>query len=75
MKRELESLKVMVLSLDRHLKNKDYSLSIFRYREFISSKQVLGGKVKQLRATVSLCGPPQASKQSSIPTRRGRKIL
>ena len=54
MKRELESLKVMVLSLDRHLKNKDYSLSIIRYREFISSKQVLGGKVKQLRATVSL---------------------
>ena len=46
---EPESLKVMIASLDRHLKNKGYSLSIVRDREFSSSKQVLDGKAKQLR--------------------------
>ena len=45
---EPESLKVMIASLDRHLKNKGYSLSIVRDREFSSSKQVLDGKAKQL---------------------------
>ena len=39
----------MITSLDRHLKNKDYKLSIIRDREFSSSKQVLDGKAKQLR--------------------------
>ena len=41
---EPESLKVMMASLDRHLKNKGYTLSIVRDREFSSSKQVLEGK-------------------------------
>ena len=45
-----ESLKVMITSLDRHLKNKGYKLSIIRDREFSSSKQVLDGKAKQLRS-------------------------
>ena len=39
----------MVTSLDRHLKNKGYKLSIIRDREFSSSRQVLDGKAKQLR--------------------------
>ena len=46
---EPESLKVMIVSPDRHLKNKSYSHSIVRDREFSSSKQVLDGKAKQLR--------------------------
>ena len=46
---EPESLKVMIASLDRSLKNKGYSLSIVRDREFSSSKQVLNEKAKQLR--------------------------
>ena len=45
---EPESLKVMMASLDRHLKNKGYTLSIVRDREFSSPKQVLEGKAKQL---------------------------
>ena len=40
----------MITSLDRHLKNKGYKLSIIRDREFSSSKQVLDGKAKQLRS-------------------------
>ena len=39
----------MIASLERHLKNKSYSLSIVCDREFSSSKQVLDGKAKQLR--------------------------
>ena len=39
----------MMASLDRHLKNKDYTLSLVRDREFSSSSQVLEGKSKQLR--------------------------
>ena len=46
---EPENLKVIIASLDRHLKNKGYKLSIIRDREFSSSKQVLDGKAKQLR--------------------------
>ena len=38
MKRELESPKVMGLSLDRHLKNKDYSLSILWKRKKLGGK-------------------------------------
>ena len=38
---EPDSLKVMINSLDRHLKDKGYTLSIVRGREFSSSKQVL----------------------------------
>ena len=39
----------MITSLDRHLKNKGYKLSIILDREFSSSRQVLDGKAKQLR--------------------------
>ena len=46
---EPESLKVMMASLDRHLKNKGWTLSIVRDREFSSSKVVLEDKSKQLR--------------------------
>lgn len=46
---EPESLRIMITALDRHLKDKDYSLSIVRDREFFSSKLVLEGKAKQLR--------------------------
>ena len=46
---EPESLKVMMASLDRHLKNKGCTLSIVRDREFSSSKEVLEEKAKQLR--------------------------
>ncbi|CAH3019807.1 unnamed protein product, partial [Porites evermanni] len=45
---EPESLKVMMAPLDRHLRNKSYTLSIVRDREFSSSKEVLEDKVKQL---------------------------
>ena len=44
-----ESLKVMMASLDRHLKNKRCTLSIVRDPEFSSSKEVLEDKAKQLR--------------------------
>ena len=44
-----ESLKVMMASLDRHLKNKRCTLSIVRDLEFSSSKEVLEDKAKQLR--------------------------
>jgi len=46
---EPESLKVMIASHDRQLKNKGCSLSIVRDKGFSSSKQVLHGKAKQLR--------------------------
>ena len=36
---EPESLKVMMASLDRHFKNKGYTLSIVRDREFSSSEE------------------------------------
>ena len=61
---EPESLKVMVASLDRHLKNKGYSLSIVRDREFSSSKQVLDGKAKQLRLVGRGNHPNQARQLS-----------
>ena len=46
---EPDSLRVMIAALDRNLKEKQYSLSIVRDREFHSSKQVLEGKAKLLR--------------------------
>ena len=46
---EPESLKVMMASLDRHLRTKGCTLSIVRGREFSSSKEVLEDKAKQLR--------------------------
>ena len=41
---EPESLKVMMASLDRHLRNKGCTLSIVRDREFSSYKEVLEDK-------------------------------
>ena len=46
---EPDSLRVMIAALDRHLKDKQYPLSIVKDREFHSSKQVLEGKAKLLR--------------------------
>lgn len=46
---EPDSLKVMITSLDRHLKERGYTFSIIRDREFTTSKQVLEGKAKLLR--------------------------
>ncbi|CAH3145813.1 unnamed protein product [Porites evermanni] len=43
------SLKVMQAALDRHLKEKGYSLSIIKDREFLSSRKVLEGKAHKLR--------------------------
>ena len=61
---ELESLKVMIESLDRYLKNKGYSLSIVHEREFSSCKQVLDGKAKQL--CLAGCGKhPNKARQLS----------
>ena len=43
------SLRVMIATFDRHLKDKQYPLLIVKHREFHSSKQVLEGKAKLLR--------------------------
>jgi len=48
---EPDSLGVMIAALDRHLKEKQYPLSIAKDRKFHSSKQVLKGKAKLLRQT------------------------
>ena len=45
---EPDSLRVMIAALDRHLKEKQYPLSIVKDRESHSSKQVLEGKAKLL---------------------------
>ena len=45
---EPDSLRVMIAAFDRHLKDKQYPLSIVKDREFHSSKQVLDGKAKLL---------------------------
>ncbi|CAH3187707.1 unnamed protein product [Porites evermanni] len=67
---EPESLKVMMPSLDRHLRNEGCTLSIVRDREFSSSKEVLEDKAKQLR----LAGRGKPPKQSSASIRGGRRI-
>ena len=46
---EPESLKVMMASLGRHLRNKGCTLSIVCDQEFSSSKEVLDDQGKQLR--------------------------
>ena len=43
------SLKVMQAALDRHLKEKGYSLPIIKDREFLSSRKVLEGKACKLQ--------------------------
>ena len=64
---EPESLKVMITSLDRRLKNKGYKLSIIRYREFL---QTSTGRKSE---TASLSWPRQAPKKRSTTIRRGRR--
>ena len=51
---EPESLKVMMASLDRHLKNKCCTLSIVRDRELSSCKEVLEDKAEQLFAWLAV---------------------
>ena len=46
---EPESLAVMQASLDRHLKEKGYTLSIVRDPQFYSSNKILKGKATKLR--------------------------
>jgi hypothetical protein len=46
---EPESLKVMMASLDRHLRDQKYPFSIIKDRQFHQSKQVLEGRAKLLR--------------------------
>ena len=43
------SLKVMQAALDRHLKEKGYSFSIIKDREFFNSRKALEGKARKLR--------------------------
>ena len=64
---EPESLKVMIASLDRHFKNKGYSLSIVYVhdRKFSSSKQLLEGKAKQLRLAGRVKRPTKLDKYQS----------
>ena len=60
------SLRVMIASLERHLKEAGSSISIARDREFVNSRKVLEGKARFLREqgygkrplkTKSCCGP------------------
>ena len=46
---EPESLAVMQASLDRHLKEKGFALSIVRDPQFLSSNKILKGKATKLR--------------------------
>ena len=64
---EPESLKVMIASLDRHFKNKGYSLSIVYVhdRKFSSSKQLLEGKAKQLCLAGRVKRPTKLDKYQS----------
>ena len=57
---EPESLKVMMVSLDKHLKNKGCTLSLVRDRELSSSKEVLEDKAEQLRLAGSGKRPNKA---------------
>ena len=59
------SLKVMMASLDRHLKNKGCTMSIVRDRKFSSSKQVLEDKAKQLRLAGRGIKRPNKARQVS----------
>ena len=61
---EPESLKVMMASLDRHLRNKGCTLSIVRDREFSLSKEVLEDKAKQIRLAGRGKRPNKARQES-----------
>ena len=54
---EPHSLRVMISAFDRHLKDKQYPLSIVKDRELHSSKQVLAGKAKLLQQPVMVSAP------------------
>ena len=70
---EPDSLRVMIAALDRHLKEKQYPLSIVKDREFHSSKQVLEGK-SEITATGRSWKAPQQSKKFDERRRRsGRR--
>ena len=46
---EPDSLRVIIAAFDRHVKEKQYALSIVKDQEFHSSKQIFEGKAKLLR--------------------------
>ena len=46
---EPDSLRVMIASLDRHLKEAGSNISIAKDREFVNSRKVLEGKARFLR--------------------------
>ena len=58
---EPDSLRVMLASLDRHLKEAGSSISIAKDREFVNSRKVLEGKARFLREQ-GYGKRPQASK-------------
>ena len=60
-----ESLKSMLATFDRHLKERDYMYSITRDREFYQSKLVLEGKVKHLHQQGKGTRPNAASALTS----------
>ena len=62
---EPESLKVMMASLDRHLKNKCCTLSIVRDRELSSCKEVLEDKAEQLFAWLAVVSTQNKARQVS----------
>ena len=66
----------MISALDRHLKNKGYTFSIVRDRQFNSSKQFLEGKARQLRLAGRGKRPNKArhvsDEEGSILWRRGK---
>ena len=68
---EPESLKLMMSSLDRHLRNKGCTLSIVCDREFSSSKEVLEDKAKQLR----LAGPGKRPNKARQVSKEEEEIL
>lgn len=65
------SLKVMQAALDRHLKEKGYSLSIIKDREFLSSRKVLEGKARKLRSE----GKGKLPNKSRSLTREEEEVL
>ena len=58
---EPDSLRVMLASLDRHLKEAGSSISISKDREFVNSRKVFEGKARFLHEQ-GYGKPPHASK-------------
>ena len=69
-----ESLKVMMASLDRHLRNIGCTLSIVRDREFSSSEEVLEEKAKQLRLAAAWLAVVSAQTKLGKYQRRKKKF-